>query len=70
MRFLVRVLIFQAHKVSIVLRTVGFMDCSGSMAVLIAKLQQVLVPYMLHGVVAERQQYQHTAGWLYDVPAG
>ena len=22
---------------------------------------------MLHGVVAERRQYQHTAGWLYDV---
>ena len=25
---------------------------------------------ILHGVVAERRQHQHTAGWLYDVLAG
>ena len=47
-RFLVLLLTFQDRKVNIVFGTMGSMDfgCSGSMSVRIAKLQQVLVPYM------------------------
>jgi hypothetical protein len=47
LRFGTCVLTFQAHKVSIVLGTVGSMDlgCSGRVSVCVAK-QQVLVPYM------------------------